>query len=392
MVGRSLLLLAVAACELPDPKLVYAVSDDPAQSCGSTNCADVQIPCDAVVSIRVLKPGQPDTVVSICEELPKNRNKDLCALASIDLSDRPIKLPRDTLEVQIVIWPRDEVETEPDSGVFDCAKHEVTFDAVYGFPISQTPAPAIGGHTYYHPGDDEIRVTLGCTNLNSINSCAISTDLEISASLESFENLGVQVSALDGGRFTVSVGEPSLEGLDTVHSLKGEDARSLGWGVEGFVSIWKSKVDLSFNDVACIQTLEAGAQATTSVKCTDDNVPPAGTTLALRGVYLPKATLDQVLAAASLAQFPSNGMTVGIVVDSLFNPVANQVIQQSGFGAGTTRYLNATRSAFGGTSTSTSGIFISQDAEFGTKFTAGASAEEVGGRIQDKVTVVVIKK
>jgi hypothetical protein len=190
----------------------------------------------------------------------------------------------------------------------------------------------------------------------------------------------------------VSVGEPSLEGLDTVHSLKGEDARALALDVEGFVSIWRSNVDLSFNDVACIQTLEDGAQATTSVKCTDDNVPPTGNTLDLRGVYLPKATLDQVLAAASLAQFPADGLTVGMVVDSLFNPVANQVIQQTGAGAGTTRYLNATRTAFTGTSTSTSGIFISQDAEFGTKFSAGTSVEDVGGRIQGKVTVVVIKK
>jgi hypothetical protein len=171
MVGRSLLLLALVACELPDPNLVYAVSDDPAQSCGSTNCADVQIPCDAVVSIRVLRPGEPETILSLCEELPKNRNKDLCALASIDLSDKPIKLPRETLEVQIVIWDKEEATT---NGELDCAKHDVMFDAVYGFPVSQTPAPAIGGHTYYHPGDDEIRVTLGCTNLDSINSCAIS--------------------------------------------------------------------------------------------------------------------------------------------------------------------------------------------------------------------------
>ncbi|MBA3499830.1 MAG: hypothetical protein H0T65_05645, partial [Deltaproteobacteria bacterium] len=84
MVGRTLFLLLLFACELPDPKLVFAISDDPAQSCGSTNCADIQVPCPSVVSIRVLRPGEPQTILSLCEELPQNRNKDLCALASID--------------------------------------------------------------------------------------------------------------------------------------------------------------------------------------------------------------------------------------------------------------------------------------------------------------------
>ncbi|MDQ3334839.1 MAG: hypothetical protein M4D80_06750 [Myxococcota bacterium] len=389
MVGRTLFLLLLFACELPDPKLVFAISDDPAQSCGSTNCADIQVPCPSVVSIRVLRPGEPQTILSLCEELPQNRNKDLCALASIDLSDKPIKLPRETLEVQIVIWPRDAVETEPDSGVFDCAKYEVKFDAVYGFPISQQPAPAIGGHTYYHPGDDEIRVTLGCTNLDAVNSCSLSTDLEVTATVESFENLGVLVSVFDGSQLTVSVGEPSLAGADTVHSLKGEDARALAMTVEGFVPIWKSSVDLTFNEVACVQVLEDSAQATTSVKCSRDNIPPMNNMLGLRGISLPKATLDQILAALPLAQFPANGMTVGIVVDSLFNPVAGQVVSAPG---ATIRYLNASRTSFNGTSTSASGVFVSLDAEFKTRFSVPGAPEEIGGRIQDKVTVVVIKK
>ncbi|MBS1124654.1 MAG: hypothetical protein H6Q90_6882 [Deltaproteobacteria bacterium] len=379
--------LGLAACETPNTRIAYAISDDSSQSCGSSNCADVKIPCDAVISIRILRPSDPAApLVTICEPLPQNRNKDLCAISSVDLGDKPLELPKETLEVQMLIWPRDEVTTD---GELDCAKHEVVFDAVAGFPVSQDPAPAIGGHTYYHPGDEEIRVELGCTNLPALRTCNITSTVDITSTVESLENLGVLVSVDQGSRLSVDIGEPKLRGADTVYSLTSADTQRLTLEITDFGPVWRATLEPQFIDIACVQVLEDAAQATATVKCVDDNIPPITDALTLRAVHIPKPTLDQILAALSLAQFPANGLVIGIVVDPLFNPLAGQVVTTTN---GTVQYLSADRTSVGGAATSANGIFLSQNAPFGTRFSVAGSNEEVGGQIQGKVTVVVIQK
>lgn len=387
MVRAVLVLgLVLAACETPDTRIVYAVSDDSSQSCGSTSCADVKVPCAAVISIRILRPSDPTApLLTICEPLPQNRNRDLCAISSVDLGERTLELPKETLEVQMVIWPREEVETE--TGELDCAKHEVKFDAVAGFPVSQDPSPAIGGHTYYHPGDEEVRITLGCTDLPSLTTCAIDNSLDVTATVENFENLGVLVSIAEGSQFNVAVGEPKPDG--PAYTLTAADTRVLALTVVGSVPIWRGDVDLAFETVACVQVLEDSAQATAAVKCKADNVPPTMNTLELRGVHVPKPTLDQILAALALAQFPPEGLTIGMVVDAQFNPVAGQIVTPT---AGTVRYLSADRTMVTTSATSANGIFLSTDAPFGTGFAVAGAAEQVGGLIQGKVTIVVIQK
>jgi hypothetical protein len=367
------------------------VNDGPAQSCGSTNCANVHIPCDAIVSIRIVDPDdQTAPLKTKCEPLPPNRNMDLCAISSIDIADMAFELPKKTLDVQIAIWPRADA-IDPETGLPDCGRHEVHYDAVYGFPVAQQPAPAIGGHAFYHPGDSETRVLLGCTDLLSLSKCSIDNSLDVTATVESFENLGVLVSVNEGSRFKVDVGEPKLEGTDTVYSLASTKTRSLALTVVGVVPIWRGNIDLDFAEVACVQVLEDSAQATASVFCTRDNIPPPTNSLELRGVQFPKATLDQILSIPQLAlsQFPKNGLTIGIVVDSLFNPIPGQVVSAPG---GTIKYVSADRMSVGGTMTTSSGIFISLDAPFGTQFSAPGSDVEVGGQIQGRVTVVVLQK
>jgi hypothetical protein len=162
--------------------------------------------------------------------------------------------------------------------------------------------------------------------------------------------------------------------------------------VSQVVPIWKGDVDLAFSSAACTQVLEDSAQATASVKCKRDGI--TANPLELGGVQFPKATLDQLLAALSLSMFPPNGMTIGIVVDSLFNPVINQTVSavSTQVPPPTVKYISANRATFGGTMTTASGIFVSLDASFGTKFSVPGSTEQVGGQIQGKVTVVIIEK
>ena len=395
---RALLLLALVACETPDARLIYEIANGATHACGSTSCAQVSIPCEAVISIRILRPNDTTApLVTICEPLPQNRNKDLCSIAAVDLGDAPLELPKETLEVQVVIWNRDDV-TDPETNELDCARYEVKFDAVGGFPIAQQPTPAIGGHAFYHPGDSEIRVALGCTDLPALNQCSAETPLEVTATVENFENLGVLVSPSEGSRLLVSVGEPTLEGAATVHRLDPMDQRSLMIRVVGVVPTWQGEVDVGFVKVACLQVLEDSAQATATLTCTNKGIPPENTTINLGGVAMPKATLDQVLGALALAQFPPNGMTIGIVVDKeLGVPLAGEsvtMVMPGGFPSGTIRYLSADRNSVSvGTTTTASGMFVSLDAALGTAFRVQAGVEDkVGGRVQGKVTIVVLEK
>ena len=111
------------------------------------------------------------------------------------------------------------------------------------------------------------------------------------------------------------------------------------------------------------------------------------------GVRLSKAALDQMLAALSLTSFPVHGLTIGIVLDPSGNSVANQVVTPS---AGTVQYFAADRANVGGAKTTSSGVWVSTDAPFGTTFstfggTPPTTVQRIGGLIDGKVTIVVLQ-
>jgi hypothetical protein len=382
----------LAACEYPSARLTYAISDDPATSCGTTSCRDIKLPCEAVISIRIVDPDDPTSpLYSTCEVLPPNRDMDLCAISTIELGDKPLSLPAKTLEFQMVVWPLSEVQTEVE-GVLDCAKHEVKFDAVYGFPVSQDPAPAIGGHTFYHPGDDEIRVELGCSNLESLETCNPSREVEFRTSVRSFDNIDLFIARTQGMQLEVKVGEPKLRGADIAYSLQNEDLTPMALDdASPFAAGWIATFAPDFIDIACVQVLQPAAMSTATVKCTSDNIPTELASLNLPdAVLVPRETLSQLLFALfGMNLFPTDGLTLGLVVDKDYIPVKGAVVTTS---SGSVRYLNDARSAFDAAATGTSGIFVSLDAEFGTKFRVPTSLEEIGGRIQERVTIVVVQK
>jgi len=396
---RIAVVAAVAlggACDTPPMKVRYRLAADGAQSCGSDSCADIGLGCDAVLNIRILDPDDPSApFLSICEAIPANRNRDLCAISAIDLADMPRELPKQTLEVQILIWPRELVE-DPISGQLDCRKIAVQFDAIAGLPVSQDPAPAIGGRAFYQPGDEETAVTLGCTDLSTLNTCAPEATIPVAATVEDFDNPSVSVSASVGNRLNVDVGEPRgrLEGTETVYSLNPGDTVPLNFTTIGTVPAWSADVDIKFQNAACLQVLEDGPQATTAVTCRTLVPPVEGFDMV--GYMLPKATLQQVLLALQLAAFPDRGLTVGIVLDAAYNRAEGKTITATtptGTPA-TLKYLSADGTTVGGSMTTASGIFVSQDAPFGTEFgiagVPGASLK-LGGLIEGKVTIVFLQ-
>jgi len=392
---RSVLLAlcVLAACSNPPLKIYYELTDGETQSCGATSCTDVKMECDAVLSIRIVDPSRPAVpYVSVCEPVPRDRNHDLCTLASIDLPDAT--LPKQTLEVQVLVWPRSAV-IDPASGEIDCTQTEVRFDATNGFPIDQSPTPALGGHAYFHPGDDQTVVTLGCTDLIALNDpvCIGASTVAVTATVDDFDthvSVSGTVSGIPGlaDRLSVSVGEPRLNPTGTSYVLNAADARGLDLLVPNPTPTWGANVDLMFHDDICLEVLEDGPQATTAVSCDPVGTPPFD----IHGIRLSKVTLQQVLTTLGLTTFPDQGMTIGIVLDDLDNPSSGSVVTPD---TGTILYLSADRTTLVAGATSSSGVFVSLDAPFGSDFTAvgpvGQTIKKPGGLIDGKVTVVVLQ-
>jgi hypothetical protein len=157
---------------------------------------------------------------------------------------------------------------------------------------------------------------------------------------------------------------------------------------------------------ACLAVLDDAPQSTTSVVCYDPN-PSNGLHLDWpspgddashvgTGVRLSKAALDQILAAIAIP-FPTHGMTIGLVLDDNGAPLSNVAVAVSPPNAGTINYFSSDRAGIDlGNRTTASGAFVSLDAPFGTKFSVTGGLPQrtlsrIGGRIDGKVTIVILK-
>src|SRR6185436_17279628 len=118
------------------------------QACPSSDCAQVAMPCDAVLSIQVADPGKTDQpFINQCVSVGRDTKNGLCALAAIDLA--AVALPVRTLEVRVAVYPATEVaKNEHDEYV---CPTDVAYNATTGFPVENWPTPALGGRTWYHP-------------------------------------------------------------------------------------------------------------------------------------------------------------------------------------------------------------------------------------------------
>ncbi len=401
----AMLGVMLGACSDPPFTLRFRVTHNPAAACFDssnqqvTACADVTMQCRAVVSIRVFSPNDPASpYISVCKELTGQAN--VCAIAGVDLPQPAIPVNVQTLEVEMLVYPLSAVTSDPNTGDLQCPTG-AQFDSL-GFPVAAVqpcaadtglcePTPAIGGIAFYHPGDSETVVDLGCTDLSQLNDpvCTGQPPLSVTATVNDFDTeVSVQPALAD--RLTVSIGEPKAVtvGTDITYQLNVVDTHPLTrTGIQPVPS-WTGSVDQQFG-TACLEVLEDGAGTTASLRCSP--VPESTKDIQPTGTRLAKSTLAEIVSALGLTQFPDQGLVVGMVLDFLGNPVANLEVTTTG---GTVQYLAADRLSTNTTATSSNGIFISQDAPYLTMFRATstlATRSSLGGLVDGKVTIVVLQ-
>ena len=402
---RFLVFVALAACGDPPFALRFIPTDGDSQVCiadtgvPATDCNQVTMACDPVLSIRIIPPNDPTVpYISVCERLV-GANKNLCSIAGVNLPPPIVPVPEQILEVQMAIFPDDELAHDaegnpicpitkfssnnlPSSVLEPCEEEDQTLCP---------KVPAIGGRTYYYPGDEETTVRLGCTNLGQLQAkaCSANSAVPVSAVVSDFDTLQPVNSNL-ATRLTVSIGEPRPSGDTYLLTTSDLDELML---VSAQQATWADTVP-PFTAFQCLDVREDAAQTTATVTC-EPAPQPVPNRIDINGLRLAKATLDKILSAIGKPMFPAKGLVVGIVVDSLGAPqMGVTVAVPPGVGV---QYLSPdlTSIDLGGTGTTASGVFVSQDAPFGTRFDAQApgltSEPAYGGLIDDKVTIVVIQ-
>ena len=112
MRGGLLALLAIAAgcSDPPSFALRFRITPNETQKCFSdqgtqaTTCAEVTMPCDAVVSIRIVPPADPTVpYISVCKALTR---RDVCGIAGVDLQQPVVAVPQQRLLVQMALYPK----------------------------------------------------------------------------------------------------------------------------------------------------------------------------------------------------------------------------------------------------------------------------------------------
>lgn len=375
----------LAACDPPSPTLHFRFDDSGVGQCPSASCSDIEVSCRKFLGIRIIDPAKPlSPFLDQCDEVPRN---DMCGIGGIDLKDQ--LLPLQDLEVQVAVFP-DSMVTKNAAGEWVCPT-TIQYDASSGFPIASEQTPAVGGRAFYHPGDENVVVNLGCTDLTPLQACVSSDMIPVVADVVDFDDNLLKFI----GQGTVAVGEPVS--ADPVHTLGPSQLTPLKY--DPTAKRWLGELPRVPGSYACLSVLDDVPQSTTSVVCYDPPIksprldwPTPGDTASQvgAGILMSKMTLDRLLVAQGLPAFPPRGMTIGIVVDSLGQPVPNVGVSPS---MGTVSYFSGDRNALDlGTTTTASGMFVSLDAPFGTVFRLPAfSVARVGGRIDGKLTIVVLQ-
>lgn len=373
----------VCACSTPTPQIVLDLAAPPV--CPPVACDGLSLPCDAVMSIRIVEPGDASKrYLDQCVAVPRNKGYNVCALNMIDLAPTP--LPVRDLAVQVAVFPGSAVHANPD-GTLMCPP--VAYSA-NGFPITQAQAPAYGRQAFYHPGDSTVDVKLGCTDLSAIQAGDACSNPSAGAATATVLDFDTQVPVTVGpggtaGDLFVWSGEPHA--FDGSYVLRPADVVAMHLDDNG-TPHWTAQVAQTFDSFACVEVLEDIAQTVATLHCTS----AADATAELTGYWIRRDTLQSILkTAASVlgnSGLPDSGLTIGLVVDaSSALGVKNVAVQLNGPGHIT--YLSGDGTV-GRDATFDNGVFVSDDARFGTMFFAPGARPAIGGLVAGKATIVVL--
>ncbi len=401
----------LGGCDTPPLTIKFRLTGGPSQQCISpttgnetTECSDMTMECNAVLSIRIVPPNEPDVpYVWVCEPVRKTPQHTLCAIAGVPLPQPTKPIPEQTLEVQMAVFPRDVIPEGAD-GKLQCPIVEYGINNLPVRTANCTTAevggicpqrPAVGGRAFYHPGDEETIVELGCTEFDQLNTCNAENRTDVFATVNEFDFPGT-VDSLTAGRLFVSIGEPVPSGTPGSYALDSSRTYPLPRDDMAFPPTWADTFeDLHLVSTYCIEVLEDAPMSTRTLTCRSPMMIPDR--IDASGTRLKPETLATILKAANLTTFPSRGIVVGIVLDSSFGPVAGasvtapcQALMDTD--KCTIKYLSEDKMSFTTTATSSNGIWISEDAPYGTIFSHLGSTSAFGGVVENKVTIVVLQE
>jgi hypothetical protein len=421
-VTRQLVVMAIllGGCgPSGDPLTIYytyATSGD--ASCGAeASCDDITRSCDAVVMLRVVDPDNPAIQhYTECKDVPQHQ-PNLCPIATAGF-DTTGRIPTDRVMVQMAVFDGDKLGRDDDTGLPNCPP-DLEFGAsqfALADPEANPIAPALSGRAFADGDDTEVTVLLGCHDISSLDTavCRMEVDIDITASVVDFETQ-VSVSSGVATNLLVHTVEPQQSDtewvIDTV-SAEPLALRSVGaspfWIAED-VELGSMPDQLQLDTLACIQVLEQLPGRTASITCYEAP-DPLPREIDLGGVRVADTTLDSVLFALGLAEFPSNcpadcGLLLGVVVDESGQGVGGAIVEDVAVVPDSEiLYLSADRTTVSTTGpTSSHGIFIARRAplfdENGNPnaWTVAPSPSilqlnsPVGGIVSNRLTVVVIR-
>lgn len=402
----ALAALVLVACDTPPLTLRIRLTDGDAQQCissengnATTDCSKINMICDGVLSLRIVPPNQPEVpYVYMCTDLVGQ--PDLCSIAGPSLEQAMVPVPEQVLEIQLAVFERTSLEKDAD-GNYICPRVEFaannlpeTADTCFESDPSLCPArPAVGGRAYYYPGDEKTVVELGCTDLSLLNgpACVGTNLIDVTATVNDFDTW-VPVSATAAQRLTVSIGEPRAD-LSNLYTLTG--TQPLAGPSSNVPPSWSSALDFSPESYYCVEVFEDIPQATRALVCRAITGKESTEGIKMTGALLSKDTLDDVLTALGKPSFPITGLVVGVVLDEFNRPMSGVKVSAvcGPSETCTVQYLSADRTALTSDTTSANGIWISQDAPFGTLFQRSGTVQPTfGGLVQGKVTIVVLQE
>lgn len=375
-------------CSTPTPQIVLDLAGPPTQACPA-DCADLLLPCDPVMSIRIVEPGADPSdpkarYLDQCVPVLSDTHNTACALNSVSLDPTPV--PVRDLAVQVAVFPESATRIDAMTGQRVCP--DVAYSQGSGFPIEQQFAPALGRQVFYHPGDATVDVKLGCTDVPATQAGQACNDPQagaVTATVLGFDSL-VPVPVGPGGdadKLFVWSGEPHV--FEGRYVLNPPDVVRMHLDDNG-TSHWTADRAQSFKRYACVEVFEDIAQTATTLHCSS----AAESSTDLTGYWIRRDTLQLLLQTASAvlgdAALPDKGLTIGLVVDGSALGVEGVSVRTSSPAHIT--YLSKT--GIGGDATFATGIFVSEDAPFGTTFFAQGARPEIGGLVAGKATIVVL--